>query len=541
MSTVKANKNDNLTIEERLQPWLDQAEYLIFFVIGVMVWSAIFVNLAGVLAIRLSEGDPLPMRAVFGLAFVIPTFAFWLYPIFSLKGLDRARRGLGFIQRNPWTLILIYGVFLFLMVSTIQRRIWSPYSLIEVCILILLVMFTLVVLFIQPSKDAPFQMWRKVFMGLIALYFVVEAVLYGLLFAGVITVEGDAGLGVAYGRLINQDETMTISQSNQYGWHYPNFRMEEDSYRILLHGDSFVQALQIPSSEHFGVKLDALLNAEEAEPSYEVMAQGMPGYGPSMYLNDNMSSYIWQPLEPNETIVFFHLLNDFQIETALDDRISYSYLTGNPDDRAFVSDDVIRAYHPNSHIVIGGHDPADPYRTIMSYSMVWNLIDSAQGGRILEQPLHMDEVSADAPFASVSVLYDTTAVSEVADNTYAITEAILADYVDAMADIGVTVRLVTIPYFPAQFYDAKTGTDWTPTLGNYDLTLPEEEMRAMANSLGIEFLGMVNYLQGTDIARLQSYFFEDGTGHLTETGHQVFAEAVYNCFYTETSDARCGN
>ncbi len=537
MSTIE--KNNAQTLEDRLQPWLDQAEYLIVFVIGVMAASAMGINFVGFIVAQNEAVGEIPQLAVAGLVLTIILFGLMLYPIISLEGLERAKRLLGFIQRNWSIVILVFVIFGIIFISLDNRSIWSPYPLVQVCILLLTALFTIVVLFMQPSKDAPFQAWRKIGIGILVAVIAAEIVLQGLVIASIIKVDVDTGVGITYGRVATQDETVLMSQSNQYGWHYVDYRLNDDENHILMLGDTFVQALQVPAEDHMGQQLEQLINADEPNVISEVMAQGFPGYGAGMYLNDNLSRYIWQPLTPDEVIIFFHLVNDFQIETATDGQIAVSVLTDDALNRAVIDADIWRPYHNASHKIIAGHDPLNPFDIIMSYSMLWNLYWTPQGGRLPNQDLTMNTASQDEPFGAATILYTIGDQGDVVSNTYTITEAVLADYVDAMTAIDTNVRLVTIPYFPAEFYADNSGTDWDVAFGDYDLSLTERAMRDMAADLNIEFLGMLNYLQGTDIDTLQSYFFNDGTGHLTSEGHQAFAEALMACFYTETADSRC--
>ena len=93
------------------------------------------------------------------------------------------------------------------------------------------------------------------------------------------------GLFTPYGRIYQSQEGVANATTNNYGWYYPDFRLRRDTHRILLLGDSFIQALQIQPEEHMGVGLEGIVNHGLEDPNafdgkeIEVLAMGMPGLG----------------------------------------------------------------------------------------------------------------------------------------------------------------------------------------------------------------------------------------------------------------------
>jgi hypothetical protein len=98
-----------------------------------------------------------------------------------------------------------------------------------------------------------------------------------------------------------------------------------------------------------------------------------------------------------------------------------------------------------------------------------------------------------------------------------------------------TFRLVTIPAFPEPFYQEYKDEPWQPVIGDYDLFRPDRELQAFAEDEGIPFLSMGQLMHDKNLPsdEIETFYFSDGTGHLTPAGHQFLAEAIYSCFYSE--------
>jgi hypothetical protein len=523
------------TLEERLQPWLDQAEYLIALTIGFMVYVAGWVDLLGF------ESPASPV--VFGryslpifLVIVVYTLGFgvWFWVIGSLRALDRFKRLIAFIQRTPLLYALIWVGFIGLIWSMFNVDYWLRLPLLEVAVLVIMLLFTLVVLLARPFPDSPFQTWRKVALFLIGALILLEGVLQGLAALKLLPLENTSGVTIPYGRVYQNTEGLGNGSTNRFGWYYPEFRLAPGTQRIILSGDTFVAALQIPMEQHMGLQLESLIN-EQAEVETEVLAQGQLGYGASTFFNPIMSPYIWEPLEPEEIVVFFHLANDFQIDNpAVDPRPRFQI---GDDGLPVVFDADFANWHYLAHLVIAGHDPANPIRTVASNLLSVQFAGGAARNVGIsfqrpEFPLHMEMRSEAQPFGLGSFVFAADG-SPDAENALALAAAQLRAFTAYMAERDIRVRLVTIPFFPETFYAANSGAGWNERWEQYDLLLPERYLQQAAAEQNVSFLGMGQYMQGSDLTveNIQSLFFENGVGHLNEAGHRLFAQAIFDCFY----------
>lgn len=87
-----------------------------------------------------------------------------------------------------------------------------------------------------------------------------------------------------YARMYYQSaEGLGNSRTNNYGWHYLDLKLEEDSEKILLVGDSFIEARQVAPRRHLGKRLEAQFYADGNGTTHEVIAIGLSGFGPAQY------------------------------------------------------------------------------------------------------------------------------------------------------------------------------------------------------------------------------------------------------------------
>jgi hypothetical protein len=534
MTELAQRQTSPLSVEERLQPWIDQGEYIILLVLGLMAWSAGWVDLLGFQ----SPQNPILFGRyslpIFGVIVVYTLgFGAWFWMIGSLRALGLLKRGLAFVQARWWLYALIWLGFIGVIASMFVIDYWKSLPLLEIGVLVLMVIFTVAILLTNPVPSVPMQRWRKIALMLIGALIVFEVVMQLLAQTGAIRANNLSGLTTPYGRVYQTSEGRGDGNTNRFGWYYPDFRLLDGEKRILLSGDTFVQAIQIPMTAHMGVGLEKLLTT--AGTPTEVIVQGQLGYGSTMFINPLMYPYIWEPMKPMEIVILFHVANDFQLsDPALDQRPKYMV---NAEGKAVVVDADFAYWHTMAHRVIAGHDPANPIRTVLSQSMAvqsilnWTERLRGQDGLSPNRQPFTAKATYGQPFGTASVMFET-AQGKAADEAYALFTAQLQEFAAFLADKDIKLRLVTIPYFPAEFFSTASGTNWDSTFGTYDLLQPERNLRQVAAANKVPFLGMGEYMQtGATPSDIQALFFDGGKGHLTEAGHAFFAQAMHTCFY----------
>lgn len=527
------------TLEDRLQPWIDQGEYIIGLVVIVMTWAAGWVDL-----LAFESFNPVIFGryslSFFGI-FVLYTlgFAFWFWLIRSLSALDMMKRGIGFFQRKPIFLLPVLAVQVLILWSMVAIEWWATFTMLTVNILTIMVVFWVFILLAKPHTDAPFQTWRKVVLSIVGVLVLAEASLQGLAYANALPFDNLTGLTTPYGRIYQSEQGFANGTTNRYGWYAPDFPEANNGQRIILSGDTYLNGIQVAMEDTVGRALETLLKASrETDPL--VMEQGQLGYGAEMFLNPLLSSVIWDSLSPDEIVVVFDLANDFKLDTQQSaDDLEVDYVR---DVTPYVIIDDYDTWHINAHKAIHGHDGFNPIWTLESQSLLWNAILYYTGNSLdPRQALDTANHSDDMPFGDATFLFNPTE-NEQATNALARAALELSVYNDFMAEKGIEVRLVTLPYFPSSFYDIYEGSDWEMTIDEYDLLNPERILQETAEAYGIPFLSLGQWMQSEDVdtQTIQSFFFDDGVGYLTEAGHGYLADAIFTCFYTEITESNSG-
>ena len=528
-----------VTLEERLTPKLDQAEYLLLLVIATMLWIAGFVD---VFTHTSQDGAILGLYSV-PYFVVVLAFGVGLVALIALivlpHSIDWLRQRIIFAQERFWVGIPILLVFGAVIASMFFIDRWLAFPLLAGSIILLIALAAGTLLFASWTVR-PVQLWRKIIGYIVIAFVVIELVLQALSFLKVLpSVENLSGLYVPFGRVYQTNEGATNAVTNQHGWYYPNFRLKEGSKRIIVTGDTFILGMQVQPDQNVGAVLDGLINDDETRDT-EVLALGFPGYGPGLFMDARLFPYIVSPYAPSEMIVFFHLANDFQTISQPESGFPY-YIIGDDGEVTVHPNDDGEAgnRHILEHVVIEGYE-ANPARTFASHSFVINLLEvlvrsvTGRPATVPQFPSNLDSASETEPFGASSFMF-AKAQNEATDHAFQIATGLIASYHDTLEENNITMRLVTIPAFPAVFYEQYQGTDWDTDLGDYDLLLPEQALASFAAENEIELLPMGAYMQAanTGVDVIQALYFNDGTGHFTAQGHAFFAEAIYNCFYSE--------
>jgi hypothetical protein len=380
----------------------------------------------------------------------------------------------------------------------------------------------------------------------------------------------DAGY-VPRGRIYHNWEGLGNGTANNYGWYYPDFRLEPGSHRIALIGDTFIQALQIEPEQHLGIRLEDRINqTAQGDGESEVLALGHPGYGPGLYLDLEMADFALQAFDPDEMIVVMHMGNDLRNLTKPSDVDVYFSLP--KEESLEIHPDSFARWHDVAHYVLIGYEPMHPLRVLKSHYLtpvLWSSLAGTFGGqqRAVQASSAVDRVEANASdipgvrgvisrsgatsndhtLVEAMDLVETTGWSNFlfekagnkdADEAYQITKMLLRRFHDYTSEKGITVRLVTIPTFPAAFYSQYSAGSWSSEIGSYDLFRPEKMLHEFAQEEGISFLAMGQYMSadGLNADAIQRMYYADGTGHLTPEGHRYFADAIYACFYADAQD-----
>ena len=379
---------------------------------------------------------------------------------------------------------------------------------------------------------------------LLLLFLGLEVVLEGLAWAGLLPFVS-TDVRTPYGRVYWNAEGHGNAIRNRYGWHYPNFNFEA-ARRIAVIGDSQVEALEVCRGCNQAAGLQALLQAQA--PDSAVFALGHHGTAPAYYLE--VLDYARRHVRPQEVILVLSLGSDIsesEPELKPQARVGqYIYYDTTPAGELKLvpgGEGVLDQFRRNIEM---SHQPlalALPY-TINSHLMSVQLIRSArdrleQRHRLaaLAARRQVTDDQAQAEFSRIGFNSAPFALEPGAPVRHAMTvvAAELRRCRGMCETNGIKLRLVLLPAFPKAFYDSQHGKDWTMQIGRYDYLKPERELVEFARTNGISVLPMGDYIRGhgLSVEEIRSLYFSGGVGHLTEKGHQFYAQAIFETFYRE--------
>ena len=525
------NKKTSLTLEERLQPWIDQGEYIIALTIIVMSWAGGWVDL-----LAFESWNPVIFGrysvVFFGIFLVYSLgFVLWFWLIRSLSALDYLKRLIAFFQNNLLAfLVALIGIVAVLW-SMMAIEWWATFPLIQANVLIIMALFVLLVLFTKPNADVSVHLWRKIAIGLLVAVLIIEGVLQGLAAVGMLPFNTLSGLTVPYGRVYQSQQGFASAQTNEFGWYDQDYQLQEDNYRIMVIGDQYVAGTQVALNDHFGQRLENQFVEAESEMPIEVIVQGQLGYGAEMYLSPLIYAPIYEVAEPDEFVVVLHLANDFLMTPLPEDYMPSVQLARGA--TPYINIPEFETWHAHAHDTIAGHDAPNLLRIIYSNSLLLNAI-GIYGFDMSSPalPLKTDSATSEAPFGDASFLFET----EPNDEANSIIEKLLQEIVlfnEFMGEQGIEVKIVTVPYFPSEFYHLYEGTDWDTIIDGYDMLLPDNAIAEVVEDNNIPYLSLGNWMQdsGLDVESIQNLFFNEGVGYFNEDGHQYLADAIFTYFY----------
>ncbi len=509
---------EKTSFEDRIQ----KPAYLLFLVVVLLFLIIGFVNLVD----HTSRNPVVLGRYSWGsfIFMVVYTIGMLGWASLLLRPNDDRwlRRILDFIQMRPPIAIgifVIYGIIIWQFFAVPRR--WVAFPALQVLLVILMFLSGGILLFYRWGDDTRPQLWRKVIAYALAFLLVLEIIMQALSYFGALpSLTRLTDSFSPYSRIYYNNEGFQNTTANNWGWHYPPFELSDDSYRIILLGDSFLQAFQVDKEENLGVRLEEMLNQELPEgQTIEVLGLGHPDYGPGVYMDQIILEFALEAFNPDEAIIFFDIGNDFQSSQSPEEAIAHFII--DEEGGVVLHPDNWLPHHELGHEILRGYEPTQLVELVKTHYLTPRVVMELIG------PSSAAASGASEPFNWF--LYN----EQTDDLAQTIAGGQLKTGINQLKAFGVDVRMVTIPAFPVEFYEADT---WQSEVSDGDLLHPENELRRFAEEQGIPFFGLGHYLASQEAApdQVQDFYFNDGQGHYTAEGHAFAAEAVYNCFFSQS-------
>ncbi|MEM9775830.1 MAG: hypothetical protein AAF902_14735 [Chloroflexota bacterium] len=526
------------TLEEKIE----KPGYLLLVVIILMLLIIGWVNL-----ISVESETPVVFNW-----FSIPQFTFIIfYTLLTLRWAWLLRwpnddawfnKWITTLQDRPLAGLAVVGLFLVVIASSFipsgLQDIWLFHPALQVTLLISFLIFFVIITTYRRSDSSRPRVWRFVAYTGIGIL-VLEAIFQFASIFGMSPLTTNLAEAVGpYDRIyyVNEEGTVTNALANQYGWYYPELRLEEDSHRIAVLGDAFVKGYGTTIEDNLGVKLDQMVveNNPKNYQNPEVFSLGFPDLDTGLFLSETTVGYNQENYDFQDVLIFFDLSDDFQTVT-------------EPSDEAFYY------YEEDGELVL--HDDSWHFRHDAAHGTLWGTSDGFKPNRFLNSQLMLLRLGKrafelnDSTAAKVAAPQDDISLPNsfmFYENTDDEALFIVDKQLDKLTSEVIHPRdmnmiLVTIPAFPQEFFE-QSGTSWTTQFGEADLMLPEQELKRLAVEYNVSFLGMGEFMQaeGLSVEDIQSLFFDDGLGYFTPEGHTFFAQAAYACFYEQSLDNSSG-
>jgi hypothetical protein len=544
----------------------------------LVVISFLFVGVGFLDLIGHTSAEP----DIFGL-YSLPFFVFillyatllvlWIVLFFNNRLLSLIVDGVRYIQSRTWLALVVFAGLCFALWVIFEWDRWSRLPGLQFAAFGLVVLAGFILLFTDWSKHNSQQAWRKVVAYPMIGLLVVEAILQILAFAGSLPgVRAIGGNFYPYERVYYKGESTHNRFANRYGWYSPDQKLENDKRRILIVGGSYVQGLQVKEEENFGVLLSKRINEKKSEKNSEidVVSMGMSGFGLTSFLFDDSMRELPHIIEHEEMIVLFHLGDDFQ--SPVDSHTSIRYtIESNGEVRVHPADARLR--HDLTHYYLRGYMSFQLVETIRNNYLTSKVVSSIVNGRAhnpkvagistdneavnfprivgfvvnnyaVTEPGHAGIKTTDIDIIDQgnNFMFKQGDSEDIREATV-IAEGILKVAQEYALANNITLRVVTVPAFPANFFEMNRATEWKTQFGGYDLLQPEEVLVEIAKKYHISILPMGKYMLQDRLSTedIRSLFSTGGYGFFTQEGHQYFSEAIYDCFCSEKASNLCSD
>lgn len=301
-----------------------------------------------------------------------------------------------------------------------------------------------------------------------------------------------------------------------------------NTYRILVLGDSYVEALQVPLELAFPALLEAKLNAVSRSTRFEVLALGQSGFGTAdaymRYLNDGVR------YSPDMVVLAFLTGNDIHNNSKVlnFEQLGFYFVIGEGGelelDRSTL-DNYRNQMTPLRRLFQA--IKARSYLASLISERVFLLREQIQERRLRQMHASPGPGSGLDEFSDLNIyLPDPTPRWKGA---WEITEKLLLKFAHEVDRRG--TRFVLLTLSNAEQVHSKLQQDLNQKHGlSFDFELPDRRLWKFAEKHGISYFGLMpafrDYHQRTGISL--HGFGSVPAGHWNEAGHQLAAQELFS-------------
>lgn len=451
---------------------------------------------------------------------------------------DRMKRPFTTSDRMLCILLVIFAVLSILAaheIITIGSAARNPMDFIAVAAATVIML----VCFVTRSKRV-----KRSLLYIFYVLFVVEIALQVLGLAGLLP-RLSTYSHVPFGRVYWTREGHANSTMNRYGWYYKPFTLDGGSRRIVIIGDSLLQGVQVRRDENLGVVLEEMIHVGKLRRT-EVLACGISGTCPTHYLE--ILRYAVKYYHPNDVILLVFIGNDFvNVQRDGDAPV-------DPRDRQlyyFIDDEgTLRLHHGSESMRRALHRSLEyNHRTLfvnafriarshyLTRAVLLQMIRGMTRRQHISSPQRKLQIGDEMRAIGLNDFIFQKDLDARAFEAIDIVTGLLERCQRFAASNGITLRIVTIPFFPSFFFERYSSNNWSLQTDEYNFLLPEEILTDFAWENGIPILPLGRYMHesGITVEGIRNLYFTGGSGHFTPAGHRYVAGAVYTTFYAYDS------
>ena len=269
--------------------------------------------------------------------------------------------------------------------------------------------------------------------------------------------------------------------------------------RVIVLGDSFVQAAQVPLEAGFGRRLEAELNG-----AAEVESMGVPGAGQATEL-DVLTTYAL-PRDPDLVLLGFLVANDV---------LNNHPLLEAKDDKPFyrLRDGALERVDAVSYAPPGG--------ALWRWSATWRLVART----FAERAVVAQKVALGGGVPIDLRIYDPRP-DPVWEDAWRVTDALLGEMARRCADAGVGFGVLLFPDAVQATVEGRSRADqrW-PALAGWGPSAAQIRARFVAGGHGPVHDLLPDFVAADVASPLDPLYFR-GDGHWTPAGHALAARAA---------------
>jgi hypothetical protein len=308
------------------------------------------------------------------------------------------------------------------------------------------------------------------------------------------------------------------------------YQKPANTFRILVFGDSYVEALQVPLADTFPAVLEKRLNEHASSMRFEVLSLGQSGFGTA----DEYMRYLNFGVEysPDLVLLAFLTANDIHDNSKFLNRETVAFYFVFDEHRNLVLDRSIMDEYQNSLSL-----PKRLFQKIKQHSYVANLISE----RLFLFRLQLRDRYFDAHFLGNAKAAEHAQLDEFSDlniylsdlsphwrDAFEVTKGVILKFRESVEERGTRFILVTLSN-AEQVHPQKADRLNKQYGVSFDYDQPDRMLDEFARQKGITFLKLMprfrEYHRKTGI-NLHGFGPPYG-GHWNENGHRLAADEIF--------------